>query len=84
MERASLPEKTVLDEIFVEEPKIENVVVVYANDCEEEFKEMMMSENELNVVYCNHNSNKLCNEKILDILEDHSLSDENVDEALRT
>ena len=84
VERASLPEKTVLDEIRVEEPKIENVIVAYANDCEEDFMKEMMSENDLNVLYCNNNSNnELCKEKIRDILQDHSLSDEKVDEALR-
>ena len=84
VERASLPEKTVLDEIRVEEPKIENVIVAYANDCEEDFMKEMMSENDLNVLYCNNNSNnELCTEKIRDILQDHSLSDEKVDEALR-
>ena len=84
VERANLPEKTVLDAIRVDEMKMDNVVVAYANDCDEDFRETM---SDLNIIYCNHDDieskNGLCKKNIVDILEDTSLSDENVDEALR-
>ena len=79
VERASLPEKSVLDEIERWTSKSSTKLYLFGEKCD-------MEMDGVSVVDCDDGLNKdqvLCNERVREIMSDMSLSDVNTDEALR-